>query len=134
MPNNTKTLLPWGITTILLIYLAWRMHLFVYALLFSLGAGLVRYRLPELGWPKAAGTGLFLCLFWYLANLIAFFSLAPVGEIGFFRTLSDLAGDMVKYPEIVGLAFQHSLYRTRLATSALEPGLLTVFTINSLRA
>ncbi len=131
MPNNTKTLLPWGITTILLIYLAWRMHLFVYALLFSLGAGLVRYRLPELGWPKAAGTGLFLCLFWYLANLIAFFSLAPVGEIGFFRTLSDLAGDMVKYPEIVGLAFQHSLYRTRLATSALSLGLLTVFTINS---
>lgn len=122
-PKHQKYI-SYGIIAFFALLLAWYLNILIYAILFAAPVIIIRFKAPSLGWKRPVGLGLFLCFFWFLVNVIAFLTLAPVMELGFNKAISEATGDLLRHPHLISDAMVYTLYRTRLAVVIVATGAL----------
>lgn len=131
MNHTTKKYIVYGILLALFYVICWRLNLLIYGILFTLPIIVFCYVGAKLGWQKPMALGLFLCFLWFLSNVLTFFFLAPVSDIGINIAFSEIVSDLIRYPEIINKAITYDLYKMRLVFSLVMLGGLTFVIVNT---
>lgn len=116
---------------LLVLILSFVLNITIYAILFFAPILFFRFYAPQMDWKRPVLFGLFLCFFWYLINVFAFISLAPVSYLGLSKVLTEPFRDLFFHPELITQALKYTLYRQRLLYSFLFTSLFTLALINT---
>ena len=116
---------------LLAIIISWSLGIFIYVALFVVPVTLLRVYAPELGWRKIVGAGFFLCVFWYLVNVIAFITLAPTSHIGVGQIILESFNDIFRHPSLINDALGYGMYRKRLLFTVMGTALFIFALINT---
>jgi len=121
----------YGVLLFVVYLISWQLNILIYSILLTAPIIIYRFIAPELDWQRPALLGLFLCLLWFAANVLAFFFLAPISDIGVSRAFREIFTDLLRYPELINKALGYNVYRMRLAVNLVLLGSFTLILVNT---